>query len=308
MWSKKTFTISQLLIIVFISLCILTTTTSASTENISSSSATSTTTLQNAGTRTVLRIYDECTRAEGGFVPCLKKKAISFIDRISYIDAITVADGIKVVRLPGTSVSDLPAIRPMFSENELESSLSRSGEDRDTKLTNMLVERLSHFFNGHTLQVSFPKLTSDEIGRGLEEGRGKMKKMMSMMMMGMAMKMMGMLPIAMGMLYMLAGKALIISKIALLLAGIMGLKKLLSSKSSGGSTGWTSGGGGGGGGWSSGGGGGGWDRRSLNQAHDLAYRSYTKQLQQQQLKLQQQQQQQQPQQQQLQKSSTEQKL
>ncbi|XP_037815080.1 uncharacterized protein LOC119605830 [Lucilia sericata] len=310
MWPKKTFTISHLLIIVFITFCVLTTTTSASTENISSpsSSSTSTTTsLQNAGTRTVLRIYDECTRAEGGFVPCLKKKAISFIDRISYIDAITVADGIKVVRLPGTSLHDLPAIRPMFSENEVESSLSRSGEDRDTKLTNMLVERLSNFFNGHTLQVSFPKLTSEEIGRGLEEGRGKMKKMMSMMMMGMAMKMMGMLPIAMGMLYMLAGKALIISKIALLLAGIMGLKKLLSSKSSGGSSGWSSGGGGGGGGWSSGGGGGGWDRRSLNQAHDLAYRSYTKQLQQQQLKLQQQQ----PQQQQLQqqqKSSTEQKL
>lgn len=176
MWPKKTFTFTQLLIIVFISLSVSPTTTlTASTENISSNSASSLTSLQNAGTRTILRIYDECTRAEGGFVPCLKKKAISFIDRISYIDAITVADGIKVVRLPGTSLNDFPAMRPMFSENEIESSLSRSGEDRDTKLTNMLVERLSHFFNGHTLQVSFPKLTSEEIGRGLEEGMYSMK-------------------------------------------------------------------------------------------------------------------------------------
>ncbi|XP_030371691.1 uncharacterized protein LOC115621979 [Scaptodrosophila lebanonensis] len=240
---------------------------------------------QSAGARTILRVYDECTRAEGGFVPCLKKKAISFIDRIAPIDAITVADGIKLVRLPGAaSGGEASAVRPSsYSENELESALPRSGSDRDAQLTDMLVERLSHFFNGHSLQVSFPKLTSDELGRGLEEGRGKMKKMMGMMMMGMAMKMMGMIPIAMGMLYILAGKALIISKIALLLAGIIGLKKLMSGKSSGGSSGWSSGGGGGGGGgWSSGGGGGGggWDRRSLNEAQELAYRAHSRQQQQ----------------------------
>ncbi|KAH8288649.1 hypothetical protein KR054_007245 [Drosophila jambulina] len=228
---------------------------------------------QNAGARTLLRVYDECTRAEAGFVPCLKKKAISFIDRLAPIDAINVAEGIKLVRL---ETAPRP---PATSENELESSLPRSGSDRDAKLTNMLIERLSYFFNGHSLQVSFPKLTSDEIGRGLEEGRGKMKKMMGMMMMGMAMKLMGMIPIAMGALYILAGKALIISKIALLLAGIIGLKKLMSGKSSGGSSGWSSGGGGGGGGgWSSGGGGGGggggWDRRSLTEAQELAYRSH----------------------------------
>ncbi|XP_075144508.1 DUF1676 domain-containing protein Osi12 [Haematobia irritans] len=279
---KKTFSVSKKRIwygFLWLSLLSCLPIISASTENISP-----TTSPQSAGARTVLRIYDECTRAEGGFVPCLKKKAISFIDRISYIDSITVADGVKVVRIPSTG-NDVPFIRPLISENELESTLSRSGEDRDTKLTNMLLERLSHFFNGHTLQVSFPKISSDEIGRGLEEGRGKMKKMMGMMMMGMAMKMMGMIPIALGMLYILAGKALIISKIALLLAGIMGLKKLLSGGGkSGGSSGWSSGGGGGGGGWSSGGGGGGgsgWDRRSLNEAQELAYRSYTKQLQQQ---------------------------
>ncbi|XP_005176896.2 uncharacterized protein LOC101890637 [Musca domestica] len=277
---------------------------SASTENISSSPST----FQNAGTRTILRIYDECSRTDGGFVPCLKKKAISFIDRISFIDSITIADGVKVVKMPA-SAGAVPYIRPMTSENELESTLSRSGEDRDTKLTNILIERLSNFFNAHTLQVSFPKLSSEELGRGLEEGRGKMKKMMGMMIMGMAMKMMGMIPIAMGMLYILAGKALIISKIALLLAGIIGLKKLLSGggKSSGSST-WSSGGGGGGG-WSSGGGGsGGWDRRSLNEAQELAYRSYTKQYQQQQQQLQQQQQQQVQQQQPLKSSSSDKKL
>lgn len=109
-----------------------------------------------------------------------------------------------------------------------------------------------------------------------------MKKAMSMMMMGFAMKMAAMVPVAIAGLYILAGKALIVSKVALLLAGIIGLKKLLSSK--GGSSG---GGGGGGGwsggqsqGWSSGGGGGGsghsggWDRRSID-AQDVAYNGYS---------------------------------
>ncbi|XP_034112558.1 uncharacterized protein LOC117573446 [Drosophila albomicans] len=246
---------------------------------------------QNAGARTLLRVYDECNRAESGFTPCLKKKAISFIDRIAPIDAINVADGIKLMRLESAPRP------PAYSENELESTLARSsGTDRDTKLTNMLIERLSYFFNGHSLQVSFPKLTSDEIGRGLEEGRGKMKKMGMMMAMMVATKLMGMLPIAMGALYILAGKALIISKIALLLAGIIGLKKLMAGKSSGGSSGWSSGGGGGGGGgWSSGGGGGGggggWDRRSLTEAQEMAYRAHSRQQAAQQQQQQQQQQQ-----------------
>lgn len=94
------------------------------------------------------------------------------------------------------------------------------------------------------------------------------------MMMGFAMKMAAMVPVAIAGLYLLAGKALIVSKIALLLAGIIGIKKLLSSKSGGGGSGggWSSGGSGG---WSSGGGhgGGGWDRRS-NEAQNIAYNAY----------------------------------
>lgn len=44
-------------------------------------------------------------------------------------------------------------------------------------------------------------------------GRGKMKKMMGMMMMGAAMKMAAMIPLAIAGLFVLAGKALIISKV-----------------------------------------------------------------------------------------------
>lgn len=95
------------------------------------------------------------------------------------------------------------------------------------------------------------------------------------------MKMAAMVPMAIAGLYMLAGKALIVSKIALLLSGIMVLKKLLAQKQGGGgssSSGWSSGGSTGG--WSNGGGGGGggssggWDKRSLEASQDMAYQAY----------------------------------
>lgn len=92
---------------------------------------------------------------------------------------------------------------------------------------------------------------------------------MSMMMAGFMMKLLSMVPIAIAGLYVLAGKALIVSKIALLLAGIIGLKKIIASKQSGGGQqGWSSGG--------SGGGGGGWER-SIDaplENQNLAYRAH----------------------------------
>lgn len=97
--------------------------------------------------------------------------------------------------------------------------------------------------------------------------------------MGMAAKMAALIPIAIAGLFLLAGKALITAKIALLISGIIALKKLLSSKNSGGGHGgggWQSGGGGGG--WQSSGGGGGWDKRSFNDAQiaqKLAYKAYS---------------------------------
>lgn len=89
--------------------------------------------------------------------------------------------------------------------------------------------------------------------------------------MGIAAKIAALIPIAIAGLFLLAGKALITAKIALLISGIIALKKLFASKNSGGGGhgGWQSGGGGGG--WQSSGGG--WDKRSLD-AQKLAYKAY----------------------------------
>lgn len=92
------------------------------------------------------------------------------------------------------------------------------------------------------------------------------------MMMGIIGKMISLIPIGIAGLFLLAGKALITSKIALLISGIIAIKKLIAAKNSGGG-----GHGGGHGGWSSGGGGGGWDKRSIDESQKLAYNSYAPQ-------------------------------
>lgn len=92
-----------------------------------------------------------------------------------------------------------------------------------------------------------------------------MKKMMSMMMAGFMMKLMSMVPVAIAGLYILAGKALIVSKIALLLAGIIGIKKIVAAKQSSQPAGWQQSGGAG------------WERSidTKMENHNLAYRAHS---------------------------------
>ncbi|XP_026754403.1 uncharacterized protein LOC113514513 [Galleria mellonella] len=216
----------------------------------------SATSREDIGMRYITRIYEDCVHSDG-VVPCLKKKAILFFDRAARLDAIPLIDGVDIVK---SSEPETVSI----SENDIESNLPRNLNDKNEALTDMLWDRIASFANSRTIQLSLPKITGQDLNRGVEEGRGKMKKMMGMMMMGASMKLAAMIPLAIAGLFALAGKALIIAKIALLLSGIMALKKLMSQKNGGHESH----------GWSSGGGGGGWDRRAYNEGSDLAYSAY----------------------------------
>lgn len=120
--------------------------------------------LYNQGARALLRVYDECNRAEFGTSACLKKKAIAIIDRVARMDSFSVNEGFKVVK--NENAPEYKAI----SENELEQTLPRSVEARDEILTELLVDRVSKFFNARTIQIEFPKLNNEELARSLEEG------------------------------------------------------------------------------------------------------------------------------------------
>ncbi|XP_058793718.1 uncharacterized protein LOC131665677 [Phymastichus coffea] len=211
------------------------------------------------GYRAAFRLYEDCQQRNVGVSACLKKKAITFFDRLGRIDNLPIADNLELVKAPGAEVE------PVKNISEIEASLGR-GASREDALNDILLDRVSSLMNGFNVQIRLPKTSPTELKRSMEEGRGKMKKMMGMMMMGLGMKMAAMVPLMMMVLFLLAGKALIISKIALVLSMIIGLKKLLSQKNNdSGGHGWQSGGGGGGGG--------GWDRslKDIEYAQNLAY-------------------------------------
>ncbi|XP_033341533.1 DUF1676 domain-containing protein Osi12 [Megalopta genalis] len=192
--------------------------------------------LVDRGLRAMHRVYEDCQQRNIGISPCLKKKAISFFERLGRMRSLPLSETFELVR-----TSDEP---PKSTVTDLEASLGRNAASKDEILNEILLDRVASLLNSFNVQIRLPKTTPGELKRGMEEGRGKMKKMMGMMMMGVAMKMAALIPIALGVLFLLAGKALIISKIALVLSLIIGLKKLLSQKQSHDHGGWQQSGGG----------------------------------------------------------------
>lgn len=120
------------------------------------------------GLRSIMRIYDECQRSDSGVAMCLKKKAVTFIDRISKIDVINVGDGIRVVGVENAAATAKSA--RALNEYDLDQMMPRSMEDRDYFLNNMLTDKLANYISGRKIQISLPQVTPNELGRGMEEG------------------------------------------------------------------------------------------------------------------------------------------
>ncbi|XP_066581672.1 uncharacterized protein Osi8 [Prorops nasuta] len=204
--------------------------------------------------RYVYQIYKECAASD--LSPCLKLKLVSAMDRVSRSVSFNVAEGVTVVKDgPETTVEEPPK-----SVQEIEASLPRALEDKEDALNTMIFDKVIKFFQSHTLKLKLPNV--EELSRSLqEEGRKKKGKMGGLLAIPL---LIGgtLVPLALGALALLAGKALIVSKLALVLASIIGLKKLVSSHDHHGhEVVQVSGGGHGSGGWA-------------RSSHDLAYSAY----------------------------------
>ncbi|XP_018372115.1 PREDICTED: uncharacterized protein LOC108766997 [Trachymyrmex cornetzi] len=204
--------------------------------------------------RSVYQVYKECSGAE--LSPCLKLKLLSAIDRVSRTAQLNVADGVTLVQDESTTNES----EPEKSMQEIEASLPRALEDKEDALNSMIFDKIAKFFQSHTLKLKLPNV--EEFQRSLtEEGRKKKGKMGGLLAIPL---LIGgtLVPLALGALALLAGKALIVSKLALVLASIIGLKKLVSgSHEHGHEVVQVGGGGHGSGGWA-------------RSGHDIAYSAY----------------------------------
>lgn len=108
-----------------------------------------------------MRVYDDCSHSEG-FMPCLKKKAILFFDRAARMEVIPLVSGVDVVR---TTPGEVPAL----SENDIDAVLPRN-LDKNQALTQMLWDRVASFANSRTVQLSLPKMSGQDLNKGVEEG------------------------------------------------------------------------------------------------------------------------------------------
>ncbi|XP_046868790.1 uncharacterized protein LOC124461299 [Drosophila willistoni] len=172
----------------------------------------------------IYRIYQQCT-GENMSV-CLKVKLLTGLEKaFRSAKSLTLFEGVQFVSSSPDNQqrSKLPSI----SEQDIEAVLPRGVDAKEQVLNSMIMKRVGNFLQDHTLQIKFPDLRDTDSnnveGRKKKNKKGSGAYIMIPLLLGRTF-----VPIAYGALAMLAGKALIVSKLALVLASIIGIKKLLS--------------------------------------------------------------------------------
>ncbi|XP_062124099.1 uncharacterized protein LOC133837379 [Drosophila sulfurigaster albostrigata] len=172
----------------------------------------------------VYRIYQQCTGEN--MAVCLKLKLLTGLEKaFRSAKTLSLFEGVQFVA-SGEEMQKRAHLPPI-SEQDIEAVLPRGIDAKDQVLNSMIMKRLGSFLQDHTLQIKFPDMRdadSNSIeGRKKKDKKGSGAYIMIPLLLGGTI-----VPIAYGALAMLAGKALIVSKLALVLASIIGIKKLLS--------------------------------------------------------------------------------
>lgn len=147
----------------------------------------------------------------------LKLKLLTSLNSVAKGD-IDFGNGVRFVRDRNQADSNQFDEEAEFSENTIMKTLPRTIGDSEDFLNTKIWKRIGKLMRSHTIQMKFPTEF---------EGRGDGKKkgawiMIPLLLAG------TFIPLAYGALALLAGKALIVSKLALVLASIIGIKKLVS--------------------------------------------------------------------------------
>ncbi|XP_037943417.1 uncharacterized protein LOC119676252 [Teleopsis dalmanni] len=157
---------------------------------------------------------------------CLAVKGITALNRAARSNNIELMNGVSFTRDPASPVQ---RNGKALSENEIYAQLPASSEERSGRLVDMAVQTAADFFGSHNLEVKVPAEATQEVARALDEGRGKLKKMMGPLALAIGAKVVALIPILLGGLALLTTKAIIVAKIALLLALVVGGSRFFSS-------------------------------------------------------------------------------
>ncbi|XP_048486426.1 uncharacterized protein LOC105391598 [Plutella xylostella] len=166
----------------------------------------------------VIGVVKECV--EGDISLCLKEKALKYVESLSSAREMDITDGVSLV---GTgSPRSARALEP----------LSEEPKARESQIESRLLDSAADFLENHVVQFRLPRQAVEGMKRSLEEARGKKKKIKQLLpLFALAkLKITALIPLFLGIIAFAAAKAVLLAKISLLVAGIIALKKLLSSK------------------------------------------------------------------------------
>lgn len=198
-------------------LCVYTNITMSDSSHMTSSWEMS---LNSLGLSSLYKLYKKCLLkdANKSIEECLSTQIVILTDQMVHQKRIPVIEGVVLVGKEESSGRSFSEER-ILTEETLEASLPRSLEARQGILDNLMLEKLSHFFKTHRLQVD---LHSARAIKGM-----KINKLLLPFLMGVIMKIASIVPVILSIMGALALTALMAGKGALALAGLTALGKIL---------------------------------------------------------------------------------
>lgn len=117
----------------------------------------------------VYKVIQEC--GDKDLSICLKMRALTYVDRaLRKSEDISIIDGITLVKTESTNEAYRGLNGRALSQDELDASLPKNADEKNTQVENMLFDRVARFLETHTLQLKVPQSSISEMKRSLEEG------------------------------------------------------------------------------------------------------------------------------------------
>ncbi|KAI5743258.1 hypothetical protein M8J77_016207 [Diaphorina citri] len=170
--------------------------------------------LFNGDFKLVKNIFSDCLHEDLSL--CLKLKAVNVLNRALVKDDIDIIDGVRLKRTVDVNITQ-------FDPTAIQSARNMDASQKESQVDQLIQKQVTTLFSSRSIESeeSIPP----------EEGRGKkkVKKELGQLLATAAVTAGAILgPLFLKSIALIAGKALIISKIAIVIAGTIALKKLLS--------------------------------------------------------------------------------